>query len=243
MAQNGNGGVIPGDNGAVPCIDIRHLAFRAANRDILRDIDFTVHKGERIVILGENGCGKTTLLRLIARLGKPTGGEVVQHIDPALGRKATPQWFRKVGYVYQNPGYQLFMPQVSEEIRYGAESDAVAERITELFGLSPLVGRHPHSLSEGQKRRLSIAAIAVQNPTLLLLDEPTVGQDFEGLKRMIATLNKLSREQNCAMLTVTHDFRCASALADRAVWIQDGTIYRTGGQEVIDAYFATARRA
>ncbi|MDR3364356.1 MAG: hypothetical protein LBS91_05340, partial [Clostridiales Family XIII bacterium] len=67
---------------------------------------------------------------------------------------------------------------------------------------------------------------------------PTVGQDFDGLNRMIGTLNKLSRAHGCAMVTVTHDFRCASALADRAIWIQDGSVCRIGGQEVIDAYFA-----
>jgi energy-coupling factor transport system ATP-binding protein len=221
-----------------PCVEVRNLAFRIAGREVLRDVDFTVHRGERIVVLGENGCGKTTLLRLIARLYKPTGGEIVQHIDPALGAKASPRWFHKVGYVYQNPGYQLFMPQVSEEIRYGAERDADADCFSELFNLNPLAERHPHSLSEGQKRRLSIAVIAVQKPALLLLDEPTVGQDFEGLKRMITTLNSLSREQGSAMITVTHDFRCASALADRAIWIQDGAVYKSGGQEVIDEYFS-----
>ncbi|MFR1481210.1 MAG: ATP-binding cassette domain-containing protein, partial [Hydrogeniiclostridium mannosilyticum] len=83
--------------------------------------------------------------------------------------------------VYQNPNYQLFMPTVEQEVAFGAESAEYAQEIMQLFRIEQLAQRHPHSLSEGQKRRVSIAAVVASNPEVLLLDEPTVGQDYAGL--------------------------------------------------------------
>lgn len=219
------------------CLELKNITFHVPGREILKDISFAVKRGERIVILGENGCGKTTLLRIMARLQKPSGGEVAQYLDQSPGKKPSPRWFKKVGYVYQNPNYQIFMPSVMEEIGYQARSEAGARQYIERFGLEGLSERHPHSLSEGQKRKLSIAAIAAMEPEVLLLDEPTVGQDYEGLKRLTATLNRMNRELGTTLVTVTHDYRCAGAVADRAIWIQDGVVYRTGGKELIEEYF------
>lgn len=219
------------------CLALKNISFQVFGREILRDVSFTVRKGERIVILGENGCGKTTLLRIMARLQKPSGGETVQYLGKSLGKKASPRWFKKVGYVYQNPNYQLFMPSVLEEVGYQSGSEDGARQCMERFGLAGLSERHPHSLSEGQKRKLSIAAIAALGPELLLLDEPTVGQDYEGLERMTRALNRMNRELGTAMITVTHDYRCAGALADRVIWIRDGIVHKTGGKELIAEYF------
>lgn len=219
-----------------PCFELRHVAFRAGGRDILKDINFTVNRGERVVILGENGCGKTTLMRILARLQKPTVGEVIQHVDPSI-KKARPKWFKKVGFIYQNPNYQLFMTQVFDEIGYQSESAENTERYLKAFSLEPLRERHPQSLSEGQKRRLSIAAIAAENPEVLILDEPTVGQDYGNLKMIVDTVNRIHTQRGTTMITVTHDFRCAGALADKVIWIRDGVVYKQGGKEVAREYF------
>lgn len=219
------------------CLELKNITFHVPGRDILKDISFAVKRGERTVILGENGCGKTTLLRIMARLQKPSGGEIAQYLDQSLGKNASSRWFKKVGYVYQNPNYQLFMPSVLEEIGYQCRNEADTRQYMERFGLEGLSERHPHSLSEGQKRKLSIAAIAAMEPEVLLLDEPTVGQDYEGLKRLTATLNRMNRELGTTLVTVTHDYRCTGAVADRAIWIQDGVVYRTGGKELIEEYF------
>lgn len=218
---------------------VKNVKFSVKDREILKDISLEIPKGGRTVFLGENGCGKTTLMRLIARLYKPTGGTITQYIDGKFKQKprGSRAWFKKVGVVYQNPDYQLFMPTVEKEINFGAPSPEYAEHIAELFGIKHLWHRHPQSLSEGQKRRVSIAAVVACAPEVLLLDEPTVGQDYDGLCQMVEILNKLHEQTGNTMITITHDVRCAEALCDQAYLIADGVVQRSGGKELVREYF------
>lgn len=219
---------------------LNHVAFSVKKRDILKDVNFDIYSGERLLLLGENGCGKTTILRLLARLYKPTSGNIERTLDPKFGkRKKGKKWFKSVGVVYQNPNYQLFMPTVEQEIAFNAVSKDYAEEMLKLFGLEHLRKRHPQSLSEGQKRRVSIAAVAAGNPKVLLLDEPTVGQDYKGLCELVKILDELHDKSGNTMITITHDMRCAEALCDRAVIIADGVVAEQGGKELAHKYFFT----
>ena len=165
-----------------PVISGRGLVFSAGGRNILDSLDIDVYKGERLVLLGANGCGKTTLMRTLARLNKLTSGTLEQNIVQKPGRrKPNAAWFKKVGFVYQNPTYQLFMPTLLAEASFRASSEQKAREMIEAFGLSGLENRHPQSLSEGQKRRAGLAAICAGEPEVLFLDEPTVGQDYNNL--------------------------------------------------------------
>ena len=225
--------------GQSPIFALKNVQFFVKDRGILKDISLEIPKGGRTVFLGENGCGKTTLLRLIARLYKPTGGNITQYIDEKFKQKpkGSKAWYKKVGVVYQNPDYQLFMPTVRQEISFGAKSEEYAAEIAELFGVKHLWERHPQSLSEGQKRRVSIAAVAACEPEVLLLDEPTVGQDYDGLCALVEILNKLHMQSGNTMITITHDVRCAEALCDRAYLIADGIVAKCGGKELVREYF------
>ena len=225
--------------GESPSFELKSVKFSVKGREILKDITLEIPKGGRTVFLGENGCGKTTLMRLIARLYKPTGGSITQYIDEKFKKKprGSRAWYKKVGVVYQNPDYQLFMPTVEKELGFGAQSPEYAEHIAELFGIKHLWHRHPQSLSEGQKRRVSIAAVAACEPEVLLLDEPTVGQDYDGLCTMVEILNKLHRQSGNTMITITHDVRCAEALCDKAYLIADGVVQKSGGKELVREYF------
>ncbi len=226
-------------SGTLPVFSLSDVAFSVKERGILNGVTFDVLKGSRTVLLGENGCGKTTLLRLISRLEKPTRGVIMQNIDDNFGQKSkqSKKWYHKIGVVYQNPDYQLFMPTVEKEIKFGAKSDEYADEIAENFGIKHLYARHPQSLSEGQKRRVSIAAVVATDPEVLILDEPTVGQDYRGLCKMVEVLNRIHTDTKNTMITVTHDCRCAAALCDRAVWIENGTVRHAGGKEQISAFF------
>lgn len=210
------------------------LFFAAGDRNIIDGLDIEIRAGERIVLLGENGCGKTTLMRMLARLNKPNDGMLSQTITKS--KKANSKWFSKVGYVYQNPTYQLFMPTLLSEISFKAKSEETAREMINAFGLSGLEQRHPQSLSEGQKRRASIAAVCASEPIVLFLDEPTVGQDYKNLCKTVETVNKINKNLGTAIVTVTHDKRCACALADRVLIMENGKISRQGDYRLANEF-------
>lgn len=228
---------IPHADGSLPgevLIKGEKLFFAAGDRNIIDGLDIEIRAGERIVLLGENGCGKTTLMRMLARLNKPNDGALSQTITKS--KKANSKWFSKVGYVYQNPVYQLFMPTLLSEISFKAKSEEVAREMINAFGLSGLEQRHPQSLSEGQKRRASIAAVCASEPTVLFLDEPTVGQDYKNLCKTVETVNKINKNLGTAIVTVTHDKRCAGALADRVLIMGNGKISRQGDYRLANEF-------
>lgn len=228
---------IPHADGSLPgevLIKGEKLFFAAGDRNIIDGLDIDIRAGERIVLLGENGCGKTTLMRMLARLNKPNDGALSQTITKS--KKANSKWFSKVGYVYQNPTYQLFMPTLLSEISFKAKSEEIARKMINAFGLSGLEQRHPQSLSEGQKRRASIAAVCASEPTVLFLDEPTVGQDYKNLCKTVETVNKINKNHGTAIVTVTHDKRCAGALADRVLIMENGKISRQGDYHLANEF-------
>lgn len=228
---------IPHADGSLPgevLIKGEKLFFAAGDRNIIDGLDIEIRAGERIVLLGENGCGKTTLMRMLARLNKPNDGMLSQTITKS--KKANSKWFSKVGYVYQNPTYQLFMPTLLSDISFKAKSEETAMEMINAFGLSGLEQRHPQSLSEGQKRRASIAAVCASEPTVLFLDEPTVGQDYENLCKTVGTVNKINKNLGTAIVTVTHDKRCAGALADRVLIMENGKISRQGDYHLANEF-------
>lgn len=228
---------IPHADGSLPgevLIKGEKLFFAAGDRNIIDGLDIEIRAGERIVLLGENGCGKTTLMRMLARLNKPNDGALSQTITKS--KKANSKWFSKVGYVYQNPTYQLFMPTLLSEISFKAKSEEIAREMINAFGLSGLEQRHPQSLSEGQKRRASIAAVCASEPTVLFLDEPTVGQDYKNLCKTVETVNKINKNLGTSIVTVTHDKRCAGALADRVLIMENGKISRQGDYHLANEF-------
>ena len=228
---------IPHADGSLPgevLIKSEKLFFAAGDRNIIDGLDIEIRAGERIVLLGENGCGKTTLMRMLARLNKPNDGVLSQTITKS--KKANSKWFSKVGYVYQNPTYQLFMPTLLSEISFKAKSEETARKMINAFGLSGLEQRHPQSLSEGQKRRASIAAVCASEPTVLFLDEPTVGQDYKNLCKTVEAVNKINKNLGTAIVTVTHDKRCAGALADRVLIMENGKISRQGDYHLANEF-------
>ncbi len=221
--------------GTGDAFSLEKVSYSVSKKNILKEINLTVPKGGRMLLMGQNGCGKTTLTRLMAKLIKPTKGKIVQNVAPHSIR-AGRRWFKTVGVVYQNPDYQLFMPTVKKELEFGAESAKYALELAERLGIEHLLDRHPHSLSEGQKRLVGVAAVLACKPEVLILDEPTVGQDYQGLKRMVGVLNEIHLETGNTVITTTHDRRCTDALCDKAAIILEGKISDEGGKEKARAF-------
>ena len=117
----------------------------------------------------------------------------------------------------QNPNYQLFMTSVEDELLCAAADNTFARELGINLGLEPLFKMHPHSLSEGQKRKVGVAAILATCPDILILDEPTVGQDHESMNLMISAIETLYAQTNMAIITVTHDKRCENRLGNQVL--------------------------
>lgn len=213
----------------VPVLKIKNLSFAYSGKEILHNVNLEIMQGEKIIVLGENGCGKSTLLKILAGVNKKFLADEFQVTN------------QKIGFVLQNPNHQLFMQTVEQEVSLNAPDHASAEEFLILFGLHNLKERHPLTLSQGQKRLLALAAIAVSNPSLLLLDEPTIGQDYKSLGKIIEALNWLNREKGTTIITVTHDQKAAECLADKVIVLSGGTVQKTGQKELIHQYFTNWR--
>lgn len=230
--------ICPATNNLEPLLELKNIHYNIKGRPIITDMSFTIYKGDRVLILGDNGSGKTTITKIIARLLKQSSGDITQYLDPKLGKtKGSKKWFKKMSYVFQNPNYQLFMPTAEDELLFACHSEDYAQKISDLFGLEPLLDFHPHALSQGQKRKLSIATMMATKPEVLILDEPTVGQDYDSLNVLVNNINKIHMEENNTILTITHDIRCAKALCDKVIIIEKGQVLKTGGKELVDEYF------
>ena len=221
-----------------PIIKLNNITKTENKEPILNDINLTINKSDRILIIGDNGTGKTTLLNLIAKLIKPASGTYIQNLFKRYNKKlGNKKWFNKVGYIFQNPNYQLFMPTVYKDIDYNSKSKEITNKFIKELDLEHLKNRHPQSLSEGEKRRVSIAVVLAGMPEVLILDEPTVGQDYESLKNIVKVLNGYYLETKATIITITHDKRCALALADKAILIENQQIRETGDIKLIKKYF------
>ncbi len=201
--------------------------------EAIRRLDLDVSVGEALFVLGHNGAGKSTMLRLFNGLLKPTTGAVTVGGANTAGVRPA-QLSKTVGLVFQNPDAQLFRERVSEEVSFGAEhgagSDGAPERFERamaLLGLERVADRNPYDLSLSWRKRVAIASIVAMGSPILVLDEPTGGQDAEGT-RVLTDLIMDRRNQGHGCVVVTHDVDLAFDCADRVIVLREGEIYLEG---------------
>jgi energy-coupling factor transport system ATP-binding protein len=221
-----------------PIVEAEDLWFNYEGLSVLRGVHLKLHKGECVALLGRNGAGKTTLIKHLNGLLKPHQGFM-----RILGRdtRKTPvsELSRHVGFVWQNPNDQLFRPTVREEVLTSTKIfhpyDPVwCDELFNRFGLLPLLDRSPFSLSEGQKKRVSFAAALAAKPDLIVLDEPTAGQDELFRRELTGFITRLQKTGGTIVL-VTHDLEFAAEHANRWLVLSEGQMIADGPPEEVMA--------
>ena len=209
---------------------VEHLDFSYdAKHPILQDIDFSVNKGEIISIVGKNGAGKTTLSSLICGFLQPDKGRILldgQDIAPLSIKERG----EKIGIVMQNPNQMISKAMIYDEVALGlavrgVSEDEIKERVYEtlkICGLYPFRNWPISALSFGQKKRVTIASILVMNPQIMILDEPTAGQDYRHYTEIMEFLKRVNEEFGTTIIMITHDMHLMLEYTDRAIVIADG---------------------
>ncbi|MEM2904870.1 MAG: ABC transporter ATP-binding protein [Candidatus Bathyarchaeia archaeon] len=198
--------------------------------EALRGVDLTIERGEFVAVMGENGAGKTTMVKLFNGLLKPTRGTVTVD-DVKTTDVSVAQLSRKVGLVFQNPDHQLFSETVEEEVsfalrNFGFDDAAVKKRTAwalSLLDLARYEKTSPFALSGGERKRVALASVLVFDPDYLVLDEPTIGQDYaqkERLRQFVIQLN----QQGKAVVIVTHDVEFVAQCKPRVVLMTQGRV-------------------
>jgi cobalt transport protein ATP-binding subunit len=200
----------------------------------LRDVSLTIAPGEFVALTGANGSGKTTLAKHFNGLLRPKSGEV--RVDGAdAANRSISQLARTVGYVFQNPDHQIFLPSVAEEVSFGpsnlgvrgTELEERVEAALALFELRELRERHPTMLGRGVRRRVALAATYAMRPRLLVLDEPTGGLDRRATEQLMTVLHDLVDEGRSVVL-ITHDMRLVGEHAARMIVLSGGELRADG---------------
>jgi cobalt/nickel transport system ATP-binding protein len=201
------------------------VGLELGGRPVLRDVSFSIAPGERVVLLGVNGCGKTSLLKLLDGLVFPTRGRVTYGGEPLDARRLDEPAFRRrfrseVGLLFQNVDAMLFNPSVADEIAFGPRQlglpdvEARVERWAREFDVARFLDRPPFELSGGEKKRLALAAILAVGPKVLLLDEPTANLDPASAARLVDFLGGLD---GATVIVSTQNLSVVEELGSRAV--------------------------
>ncbi len=224
----------------IPIFDVREVTFRYHQVSALDNLSLAIEPGKRVVLLGANASGKSTLLRVLDGLVFPEKGSVTFCGEPLTEERLQNsdfayQFRRRVGLVFQNPDIQLFSPTVVDEIAFGPlqlqwpreKVRAEVDQMLEVLKITHLKDRSPHHLSTGEKKRVALASVLVLDPEVLLLDEPTTALDPKSASQMIDFLIGL-RGRAKTVVTTTHNLDIVEDIADHCFVFQSGRVVAEG---------------
>ena len=217
-----------------PLLDLQNLTAGYAGHAIIHDIDLKIYAGEFVALVGDNGTGKSTLALAAAGLLKPINGSVT------VNGTARPRPGLDIALLFQNPADQLFTDSVDEEVAFGPSNyrrfdSEIHEHTLTSADLHHLCTRRPFALSIGQQQRTALAACIALRPALVILDEPTLGQDWRHLQQLMDCLAHLN-EQGTAILLITHDYKLVHHYARRVILMEKGRL-------ILDGKIAPASRS
>ena len=221
-----------------PILEIKGLHFaypipgkkHGKGKSVIRDLNMTLYSQEFLAIVGENGVGKSTLMKLLFKVNQPDSGEIRIYGKP-ISSYRTKQLYHKMGLVFQNPENQFVTNTVFDEMMFSLKRVAISNeekedrinKMLEKFHLEHEKEKSPFALSQGQKRRLSVASMLLTNQQVLFLDEPTYGQDFENRQELMKDMQELV-EKGITIVMITHDLALVRQYATRVVRIENGTV-------------------
>ena len=219
----------PGKESALEVLDL-DFSYITGN-PVLRNIDFKIGKGEMLSIVGKNGAGKSTLSNLVCGFISPDRGSILLG-GTDISSKSIKERGEVIGLVMQNPNQMISKPMIYDEVALGlavrgVPEEEVKERVYEtlkICGLYPFRNWPISALSFGQKKRVTIASILVMNPEVLILDEPTAGQDFRHYTEIMEFLKEINDRLGITIIMITHDMHLMLVYTDRAIVIADGEL-------------------
>jgi energy-coupling factor transport system ATP-binding protein len=219
-------------------IDNLHFTYPSGVQ-ALQGVSLTIEPGEQVAIVGQNGAGKTTLARHLNGLLLPTGGTV--RIGNWLTRDSSvAKLAARVGYVFQNPDDQLFKGNVRDEIKFGPTNlgfalDRVEKQVDEALALLELSDKaeiNPYDLTPTWRKRVAIAAILAMDTPIIVLDEPTTGQDHRGVQHLAGLIQRL-REQGKTVIAISHDIDFVAEIFSRIIVMGQGRVLLDGPAETV----------
>jgi energy-coupling factor transport system ATP-binding protein len=226
----------------VPAVQLEGVAFQYHRGPRALDgINLRVETGERVAIVGQNGSGKSTLVRHFNGLLRPTAGSVAIN-GRSVGRRHVAELAREVGLAFQNPDRQIFAGKVRAEVafgprnlgRRGAELDAGVERALAIVGLTGDEDTNPYDLGFSRRKLLALASILAMETPIVILDEPTTGQDARGISRMQEIVADLSAAGR-TIIGISHDMRFVAESFDRVVVMRAGRVVLDGSPQTVFA--------
>jgi len=224
----------------LPAIEVKDVCFTyPGSVEALKDVSLTIYQGDYVAIMGENGAGKTTLVKHFNGLLKPSSGEVMVN-SVKVSTLSVAQLARNIGLVFQNPDDQLFEETVEKEIsfalrNFGFDESVIEQRVTwalNLLNITEYRHKSPFTLSGGERKRVALASVLAWDPDILVLDEPTIGQDYGQKERLRHFLTHL-RSQGKTVVIVTHDVEFVADSQPRIVLMAGGRVVEDGTSKEI----------
>ncbi|WP_346729018.1 energy-coupling factor ABC transporter ATP-binding protein [Lederbergia citrea] len=226
---------------ATPVISINNISFKYDGQEsyALKDVSFSIAKGEWLAVVGHNGSGKSTLAKILNGLQFPESGAVIVE-DETLSEETVWDIRRLVGMVFQSPDNQFVGATVQDDVAFGLENNGVphdemktrVKNALERVKMADFLDQEPHHLSGGQKQRVAIAGVIALRPKVIILDEATSMLDPLGREEVLRTVRELKDEQGLTVISITHDLEEA-AKADRIVVMNKGEVYTEGNPDDI----------
>lgn len=225
-------------------IEVKDLHFGYVPEvEVLHGVNLKIYDGEFLSIVGQNGSGKTTIVKHLNGILKPTSGDILVYGENTK-EKTIAYLSTKVGYCFQNPDHQIFSSRTWDEIAYGPKNLGYDEEkikdmvktVSKILGIEDILDENPYNLSKGQRQQIAVASILAMQPNIIIVDEPTTGQDPKQSRSMMELMKSLNREYNKTIVVITHDMNIAAEYSDRLVVMHSGEVLIEGTPREVFAH-------